>query len=113
MIVCGSTSEFASLSIDEHKKVVEVAVDHVNGRVPVIAGTGACSTRQVIDLTRHAKDVGADGAIIVPPFYTKPKENELYEHYRRIAESVDLPIKRILMPDYRIRRRQSFYRQLN
>ncbi|MBS7639886.1 MAG: 4-hydroxy-tetrahydrodipicolinate synthase [Candidatus Bathyarchaeia archaeon] len=92
VIVCGSTSEFASLSIDEHKKVVEVAVDHVNGRVPVIAGTGACSTRQVIDLTRHAKDVGADGALIVPPFYTKPKENELYEHYRRIAESVDLPI---------------------
>ncbi|MBS7653671.1 4-hydroxy-tetrahydrodipicolinate synthase [Candidatus Bathyarchaeota archaeon] len=92
IIVCGSTGEFASLSVQEHKKVTEEAVDHVNGRVPVIVGTGACATRQVIELSRYAKDVGADGVMIVPPFYTKPKENELYEHYRRIAEAVDLPI---------------------
>jgi len=92
IIVCGSTSEFASLSVSEHKKVMEVAVNYANDRVPVIAGTGACSTRQVIDLTSHAEDVGVDGVLIVPPFYTKPKENELYEHYRKIAESADLPI---------------------
>jgi 4-hydroxy-tetrahydrodipicolinate synthase len=92
IIVCGSTGEFASLSVQEHKKVAEEAVDHTNGRVPVIVGTGACATRQVIELSKHARDVGADGVMIVPPFYTKPKENELYEHYRRIAEAVDLPI---------------------
>lgn len=92
IIVCGSTGEFASLSVQEHKKVTEEAVDHVNGRVPVIVGTGACATRQVIELSRYAKDAGADGVMIVPPFYTKPKENELYEHYRKIAEAVDLPI---------------------
>jgi 4-hydroxy-tetrahydrodipicolinate synthase len=92
VVVCGSTSEFASLSLEEHKKIMEVAVDKVNGRVPVIAGTGACATRRVIELNKHAKKVGADGVLIVPPFYTKPKENELYEHYKSIAEAVDIPI---------------------
>lgn len=92
VIVAGSTSEFAVLSLEEHKKIIKVVVDRVNGRVPVIAGTGACATRHVIELTKYAKDVGADGAMIIPPFYTKPWENELYEHYRTIAEAVDLPI---------------------
>lgn len=92
VVACGSTGEFAVLSLEEHKKVVKTVVDKVNGRVPVIAGTAACSTRLVVDLTRYAKDVGADGAMIVPPFYSKPKENELYEHYRSVAEAVDLPI---------------------
>jgi 4-hydroxy-tetrahydrodipicolinate synthase len=92
VVVAGSTGEFAVLSLEEHKKIIEVVVDRVNGRVPVIAGTGACATRRVIELTKYAKDVGADGAMIIPPFYTKPKENELYEHYKSIAEAVDLPI---------------------
>ncbi|MEM3627395.1 MAG: 4-hydroxy-tetrahydrodipicolinate synthase [Candidatus Bathyarchaeia archaeon] len=92
VVVAGSTGEFAVLSLEEHKKIMEVVADRVNGRVPVIAGTGACATRRVIELTKYAKDVGADGAMIIPPFYTKPKENELYEHYKSIAEAVDLPI---------------------
>lgn len=88
----GSTGEFASLSLEEHKRIIEVVVDKVNGRVPVIAGTGACATRTAIELTKYAKDVGADGALIIPPFYSKPKENELYEHFKNIAEAVDFPI---------------------
>jgi len=92
VVVGGSTGEFASLSFQEHKKIIEAVVDEVNGRVPVIAGTGACATRRVIELTKYAKDVGADGAMIIPPFYTKPNENELYEHFKNIAEAVDLPI---------------------
>jgi 4-hydroxy-tetrahydrodipicolinate synthase len=92
VVACGSTGEFAALSLEEHKKVVKTVVDKVNGRVPVIAGTAACSTKLVIELTKYAKDAGADGALIVPPFYSKPKENELYEHYKNIAEAVDLPI---------------------
>ena len=92
VVACGSTGEFAALSLEEHKKVVKTVVDRVNGRVPVIAGTAACSTKLVIELTKYAKDAGADGAMIVPPFYSKPKENELYEHYKRVAEAVDLPI---------------------
>jgi len=92
VIVGGSTGEFASLSLQEHEKIIKAVVDRVNGKVPVIAGTSACATRRVIELTMYAKDAGADGAMIVPPFYTKPKENELYEHYKNVAESVDLPI---------------------
>lgn len=92
VVVGGSTGEFPTLSLEEHKKIIEAVVDRVNGRVPVIAGTGACATRRVIELTKYSEDVGADGAMIVPPFYAKPKENELYEHYRNIAEAVDLTI---------------------
>lgn len=92
VIVGGSTGEFASLSIQEHKKIMEIVVDHVNSRVPCISGTAACSTRTVIELTQYAKDVGIDGALIVPPFYSKPREKEIYGHYKTIAEAVDLPI---------------------
>jgi 4-hydroxy-tetrahydrodipicolinate synthase len=92
VVAGGSTGEFAALSVEELKKVIKTVVDKVNGRVPVIAGTAACSTKRVIELTKYAKDVGADGALIVPPFYSKPKENELYDHYKGIAEAVDLTI---------------------
>jgi 4-hydroxy-tetrahydrodipicolinate synthase len=92
VVVGGSTGEFAALSVEEHKKIIETVVERVNGKVPVIAGTGACATRRVIELTKYSEDVGADGAMIIPPFYSKPKENELYEHYRKIAESVNLTI---------------------
>ncbi len=92
VVVGGSTGEFASLSLEEHEKIIEAVVDRVNGKVPVIAGTAACATRRVIELTKYAKDVGADGAMIVAPFYTKPKENELYEHFKNVAEAVDLSI---------------------
>lgn len=92
VIVAGSTGEFAVLSLQEHKKIIETVVDHVNSRVPCIAGTGACSTRRVIELNQYAKDVGADGVMIIPPFYSKPREIENYEHFKNIAEAVDIPI---------------------
>lgn len=92
IVVGGSTGEFAALSVEEHKNIIDVVVDQVNSRIPVIAGTAACSTKLVIELTEHARNAGADGAMIVPPFYTKPDERELYEHFRTVAESVDIPI---------------------
>jgi 4-hydroxy-tetrahydrodipicolinate synthase len=92
VIVGGSTGEFATLSLQEHKKIIETVVDHVNGRVPCIAGTAACSTRRVIELNQYSKDVGVDGVMIIPPFYSKPREIEIYEHFKNIAEAVDIPI---------------------
>jgi len=92
LVPCGTTGEFQNLSEQERRRVVEVAVDEANSRVPVIAGTGASGTDQAIEKTRHAKDVGADAAIIVTPYYHKPTNRGIYEHYRRIAEAVDIPI---------------------
>jgi 4-hydroxy-tetrahydrodipicolinate synthase len=92
IVVGGSTGEFATLSVEEHKSIIDTVVDHVNGRIPVIAGTSACSTRLVIELTKYAKDTGADGVMIVPPFYTKPDEHEIHEHFKNVAEAVDIPI---------------------
>ena len=92
VVVCGSTGEFSVLSVEEHKKIMDAAVDQTNGRVPIIAGTAACSTRRVIELTQYAKDVGIDGAMIVPPFYSKPRDKEVYRHYKEINREVDLPI---------------------
>lgn len=90
--VGGSTGEFAALTLDEHKKIIKKTVDSVNNRVPVIAGTAACSTKRVIELSKYAKDVGADASLIVPPFYSKIKDDEIYHHYKKIGESVDLPV---------------------
>jgi 4-hydroxy-tetrahydrodipicolinate synthase len=92
IVVGGSTGEFAALSVEEHKNIIDAVVDQVNSRIPVIAGTGACSTRLVVELTKFAKNTGADGVMIVPPFYTKPDEHEIYEHFRTVAETVDIPI---------------------
>ena len=92
LVPCGTTGEFQNLSEQERRRVVEVTVDEANGRVPVIAGTGSSGTDLAIEKTRHAKDVGADAAIIVTPYYHKPANRGLYEHYRRIAEAVDIPI---------------------
>ncbi len=92
LVPCGTTGEFQNLSEEERRRVVEVAVDEANGRVPVIAGTGASGTDLAIEKARHAKDVGADAAIVVTPYYHKPANRGLYEHYRRIAEAVDIPI---------------------
>ena len=92
VIVGGSTGEFPVLSLEEHRKIMDTTVDQVNGRVPTIAGTAACATRRVIELTQYAKDVGIDGAMVVPPFYSKPRDKEVYEHFKRISGKVDLPI---------------------
>ncbi len=92
LVPCGTTGESPTLSHDEHRRVLELCIEAAAGRVPVIAGTGSNSTDEAIELTRHAKKVGADGALIVTPYYNKPTQTGLYAHYRAIAEAVDLPI---------------------
>jgi 4-hydroxy-tetrahydrodipicolinate synthase len=89
---CGTTGESPTLSHPEHKRGVELCIEAAAGRVPVIAGTGSNSTAEAIELTRHAKKAGADGALIVTPYYNKPTQAGLYAHYKAIAEAVDLPI---------------------
>jgi len=92
VFVCGSQGESYALTEDEKRRVIEIAVDEVNGRVPVYAGTGAVTTEMSIELSRYAVDVGADAVTIVTPYFIKPSQDELYMHYRRIAESVDIPV---------------------
>ena len=92
IVPCGTTGESPTLSYEEHKKVIEVTINAVAGRIPVIAGTGSNSTWEALELTSHAKEAGADGALIVVPYYNKPTQKGLYMHYKKIAESVDIPI---------------------
>lgn len=92
LVPVGTTGESPTLSHDEHKEVVEHCVATARGRVPVIAGTGSNSTAEAIDLTRHAKQAGADAALVVTPYYNKPTQEGLYRHFMAIADSVDLPI---------------------
>jgi len=92
-IVCtGTTGEFDALSDEEIKHVIKVTVDQVNGKVPVIAGTAATSTWKTKELSKFAEDAGADGVMIVPPYYYLPSEEEIIEHYREVAEAIDIPI---------------------
>ncbi len=91
LVPVGTTGECATLSYEEHNKVVEIVVDAAKGKVPVLAGTGSNSTWEAIMLTKHAKEVGADGALLVVPYYNKPTQAGLYQHYKRLAEEVDLP----------------------
>jgi 4-hydroxy-tetrahydrodipicolinate synthase len=92
VVPCGTTGEFINLTIEEKKRVIKIVVDEVNGRVPVVAGTGASGTNEAVEMTKYAKDVGADAALIVTPFYLKPADRGIYEHYYTIASEVDLPI---------------------
>ena len=92
IVPCGTTGESPALSDEEHNRVVELAVQTVNGRLPVIAGTGSNSTTRTLHATEHAKAAGADGVLIVTPYYNKPTQNGLYAHYMKIADSVDIPI---------------------
>lgn len=92
IVPCGTTGESATMSHDEHHRVVELTVKTVNGRVPVLAGSGSNSTSEAIDLTRHARQAGADGALMVSPYYNKPSQEGLYQHYKAVAEAVDIPI---------------------
>lgn len=91
IVPCGTTGESATLSHDEHKEVVSIVVKAVNKRIPVIAGAGSNCTRESIELAHHAKKVGADGILAVTPYYNKPTQEGLYEHYATIAE-VDIPL---------------------
>ncbi|MGC8940151.1 MAG: 4-hydroxy-tetrahydrodipicolinate synthase [Candidatus Bathyarchaeia archaeon] len=92
VVPCGTTGEFVNMTTEEKKRVIKVVVDEVNGRVPVIAGTGASGTDQALEMTKYAKDVGADAVLIVTPFYLKPADRGIYEHYDTIASKVDMPI---------------------
>jgi len=92
LVVGGSTGEFATLSPEEHKKIIDVAVDGVNGRVPLLAGTAHCSTRYAVEMSKYAENAGVDGLLIVPPFYSLPGENAIYEHYSAISNAVNIPI---------------------
>lgn len=92
IVPCGTTGESATLSHEEHDRVIEITIDAVKKRVPVIAGTGSNSTAEAIRLTKHAYEAGADGALIVCPYYNRPTQEGLYQHYKLIAESVSIPI---------------------
>ncbi len=92
VIPCGSTGESATLSHLEHRRVVEIVVETARGRVAVIAGTGSNSTREAIELTLHAKRAGADGALLLSPYYNKPTQEGIYAHYAAIAEATRFPI---------------------
>ncbi len=92
LVPCGTTGESPTLNHGEHKRVVEVCIDAAGGRVPVIAGTGSNSTAEAIELTRHAKQAGAQGALVVTPYYNKPTQDGLFRHYQAIVEAVDLPL---------------------
>lgn len=89
---CGTTGESTTLSHEEHDRVVEITIDAVKKRVPVIAGTGSNSTAEALRLTRHAWEAGADGALLVCPYYNRPTQEGLYLHYRTVAEKVPIPI---------------------
>ena len=92
LVPCGTTGESPTLSHAEHKRVVELCVEVAKHRVPVIAGTGSNSTEEAIDFTRHAKEAGADAALIVCPYYNRPTQEGLYQHFKSINDTVDLPI---------------------
>jgi 4-hydroxy-tetrahydrodipicolinate synthase len=92
LVPCGSTGESATLSHAEHRQVVEIVVDAVGGRVPVIAGTGSNSTREAIEFTAHARDAGAEGALLLSPYYNKPTQEGIYAHYAAIAQETGLPL---------------------
>jgi len=92
IVPCGTTGESATLSHAEHRRVVELTIKTVNGRVPVLAGTGSNSTSETIELTRHAKEAGATGALVITPYYNKPSQEGLYQHFKTVAEAVDLPL---------------------
>jgi len=92
IVPCGTTGESATLDYDEHDYVIEVCVEAVRGRVPVIAGTGSNSTAEAIMLTKHAAKAGADASLQVTPYYNKPTQKGIYLHFKAVAESVDIPI---------------------
>jgi 4-hydroxy-tetrahydrodipicolinate synthase len=92
LVPVGTTGESPTLSHDEHKRVVEWCVDEAKGRVPVVAGSGSNSTREAVDLSRHAEKAGADAVLVVTPYYNKPTQEGLYQHFKAINEAIGIPI---------------------
>tara|TARA_B100001057_G_scaffold354726_1_gene356691 strand:+ start:2266 stop:3150 length:885 start_codon:yes stop_codon:yes gene_type:complete len=92
LVPAGTTGESPTLSHDEHQKVIEICVKESGGKIPVIAGTGSNSTEEAVSLTKHAEKAGADGALVVTPYYNKPTQEGLYHHYKSINDNTNLPI---------------------
>ena len=92
LVPCGTTGESATLSHEEHDRVIEIVIQATRGRISVIPGTGSNNTQEAIRLTKHAKQVGADGALLISPYYNKPTQRGLYLHFKAIADAVDLPL---------------------
>src|SRR3989338_5064498 len=92
IVPCGTTGESATLSHEEHDRVIELTVQAARGRIPVIAGTGSNNTREAIRLTTHAKEAGADAALLITPYYNRPTQRGLVLHFKAIAEAVDIPL---------------------
>ncbi len=91
IVIVGTTGESPTVSVEEHCELIKVAVEHTAKRIPIIAGTGGNSTTEAIELTQYAKNVGADAALLVVPYYNRPTQEGMYQHFKKIAESVDLP----------------------
>ena len=100
LVPCGSNGEAPYLSRQERTKVIETVVDEVNGKVPVVAGTGSMCTQETITLTKDAADLGVDAALIVTPFYFKLSNREIHQHYRTVSENVDIPIVLYTVPKF-------------
>jgi 4-hydroxy-tetrahydrodipicolinate synthase len=92
IVIVGTTGESSTVSVDEHCELIKAAVEHTGGRIPIIAGTGGNSTAEAIKLTAYAKEVGADAALLVVPYYNRPTQEGMYQHFKAIAQAVDLPI---------------------
>jgi 4-hydroxy-tetrahydrodipicolinate synthase len=92
LVPVGTTGESPTLSHDEHKRVVELCIEAADGRVPVIAGAGSNSTAEAVDLAQHAEKAGADGVLVVTPYYNKPTQEGLYQHYKAINDAISIPI---------------------
>src|SRR3989338_7382919 len=91
LVPCGTTGESATMSHDEHKRLMDIAVEHADGRVPVVCGAGSNCTQEGLGLIQHAKKAGADGVLVVNPYYNKPTQEGLYRHYEFLAKKVDIP----------------------
>ena len=91
IVPCGTTGESATLDYQEHERVIKICIEQVGKRVPIIAGTGSNSTAEAIELSQHAKEMGADAVLLVSPYYNKPSQEGIYLHYKKIAESVAIP----------------------
>ena len=92
LVPCGTTGESATLSHEEHERVIEICIDQARGRVPVLAGAGSNNTAEAVRLTRFAQKAGANGALLITPYYNKPTQEGLYRHYKAIAEAVEMPL---------------------
>ncbi|MCG8432033.1 MAG: 4-hydroxy-tetrahydrodipicolinate synthase [Candidatus Omnitrophica bacterium] len=92
ILPCGTTGESATLTFEEHERVIKIAIEQADKRVPVMAGTGSNSTQEAIELTRQAAQAGADASLQVSPYYNKPTQKGLYEHFRAVADAVDIPV---------------------